>query len=140
VTHAVYPGTFDPFTAGHRDVVERARLLFEQVTVLVAINDDKRPSMGTEDRAAAVRMVLPPGWTDVAVVSWAGLTADFCHRHGAAVIVRGIRNAADLRHEQQLAAMNQSLGVTTVLLPTRPALATVSSSAARVVKPLPCSS
>lgn len=133
MTRAVYPGTFDPFTAGHRDVVERARLLFDRVTVLVAVNDEKRPAVAPEQRAAAIRDLLPASWATVAVATWAGLTADFCRLHGAQVIVRGVRNAGDLRHEQQLAAMNLELGVTTLYLPTRPALATVSSSAARAL-------
>ena len=133
MTAAVYPGTFDPFTAGHRDVAERVRLLFDRVTLLVAVNDEKHPAAPPEQRAAAIRDALPPGWANVAVATWAGLTADYCHRHGAAVIIRGVRNAGDLRQEQQLAAMNLELGITTFYLPTRPALATVSSSGVRAL-------
>ncbi|GID32527.1 pantetheine-phosphate adenylyltransferase [Paractinoplanes brasiliensis] len=132
-THAVYPGTFDPFTVGHADVVDRVRHLFDRVTVLVAVNGDKQPA-ALEQRLAALRGQLPAEWGNVSVAAWAGLTAVFCHEHGAGVIVRGVRNPADLRYECQLAAMNQDMGMTTLLLPARPALATVSSTAMRALR------
>jgi pantetheine-phosphate adenylyltransferase len=131
--HAVYPGSFDPFTPGHRDVAGRARRLFPRLTILVAVNDEKNPATSPADRAAALRALLPPGWANVTVTAWAGLTADFCRRHGATLIVRGVRNNADLRHEQQLAAMNDALGVPTLLLPARAALASVSSTSVRAL-------
>jgi pantetheine-phosphate adenylyltransferase len=130
-SHAVFPGTFDPFTAGHLDVVGRVRRLFDRVTVLVAVNPDKEPATTPAQRVADLRAMLPPAWTDVAVTGWAGLTAAFCRGHPGAVIVRGVRDRADLRHEQQLAAMNERMGVTTLFVPTRPALASVSSTLAR---------
>jgi pantetheine-phosphate adenylyltransferase len=130
-SRAVYPGTFDPFTAGHRDVVERARRLFDHVTVLVAVNGDKRPARPDEMRAEAVRSTLPAGWDDVTVAAWSGLTVAYCLRHGVGVIVRGVRNQADVRHEYALAAMNESLGVSTLLLAARPELAAISSTAIR---------
>jgi pantetheine-phosphate adenylyltransferase len=129
--HAVYPGTFDPFTAGHADVVDRVRRIFEWVTVLVAVNEDKQPVAALEQRAREVRRELPADWGNVGVAAWAGLTVVFCREHRAGVIVRGIRNQADLRHEYQLAAMNEHLGVTTLLVPARPGLAAVSSTAVR---------
>ncbi|WP_250030622.1 pantetheine-phosphate adenylyltransferase [Paractinoplanes maris] len=129
---AVFPGTFDPITPGHLDVVDRARHLFDELVVLVAVNADKRPTRAGLIRAAAVRATLPSSWHNVSVAAWRGLTADYCHRHDAPVIVRGVRNARDVRHEQELAAMNESLGVTTLLLPARPSLASVSSTAARI--------
>ncbi|MFC5922771.1 pantetheine-phosphate adenylyltransferase [Micromonospora vulcania] len=128
---AVYPGSFDPFTPGHLNVVERARDLFDEVVVLVAVNSSKRPGVGEEERAAAVRAILPVEWTSVTVVAWSGLTATYCRRHDAGVIVRGVRNTTDLQTEYQLAAMNQSLGVPTVLLPAQPELAAMSSTAVR---------
>jgi pantetheine-phosphate adenylyltransferase len=128
---AVYPGTFDPFTAGHRDVVERVRRLFDEVIVLVAINADKQPAGAAAERADRVRAALPPEWDNVVVAWWAGLTADFCRARGAIVLVRGVRNRADLRQEYSLAAVNEVLGVTTLLVPARPELAHVSSTAAR---------
>ncbi len=128
---AVYPGTFDPFTAGHRDVVDRVRRLFDEVVVLVAVNGEKRPTAATAERADRIRAELPAAWHDVTVVEWAGLTAEYCRTHGATVLVRGVRNQADLRHEYPLSVMNESLGITTLLIPARPELARVSSTAVR---------
>lgn len=128
---AVYPGTFHPFTAGHADVVDRVRHLFDQITVLVAINPDKQPAGAPEDRMAAVRDRIPGEWANVTVDAWTGLTADYCLRQGDTVIVRGVRNQADIRAETGLAAMNETLGVTTVLVPARPELAGTSSTAER---------
>jgi pantetheine-phosphate adenylyltransferase len=129
--HAVYPGTFDPVTAGHLDIIGRARHLFTRITVLVAVNSDKQPGATSTERAARVRRALPADWDDVSVTAWAGLTAAFCRQHDAGVIVRGVRNRSDLRHEYQLAAMNEALGITTLLLAARPALAATSSTVLR---------
>ena len=129
--HAVYPGTFDPITPGHLDIIERARHLFARITVLVAVNGDKQPATTQSERAIQVRRELPAHWDNVSVTAWAGLTAEFCRQHGACVIIRGVRNRSDLRHEYQLAAMNQALGITTVLLPAKPRLAAMSSTVLR---------
>src|SRR6266566_1579680 len=129
--HAVYPGTFDPITPGHLDVIERARHLFARITVLVAVNGDKQPASSQSERAAQLRRELPADWGNVSVTAWAGLTVAFCRQHGANVIIRGARNQSDLRHEYQLAAMNEALGITTLLLPANPRLATVSSTVLR---------
>ncbi|MEW2378759.1 pantetheine-phosphate adenylyltransferase [Micromonospora sp. NPDC047812] len=134
---AVYPGSFDPFTPGHLNVVSRARDLFDEVVVLVAVNSTKQPSADEEARAAAVRAMLPVGWTSVTVAAWSGLTSAYCRRHDVGVIVRGVRNTTDLQAEYRLAAMNQSLGVPTVFLPAQPELAAVSSTAARTLGKLP---
>ena len=94
--HAVYPGTFDPATPGHLDVIERARHLFARVTVLVAVNGYKQPSGTPSDRAVRLRRQLPADWDNVSVAAWAGLTVAFCRQHGAGVIIRGVRNRSDL--------------------------------------------
>ena len=107
--HAVYPGTFDPVTPGHLDIIKRARHLFARVTVLVAVNGDKRPASTQSERAVRLRRELPADWDNVSVAAWAGLTVQFCRQHGAGVIIRGVRNGSDLRHEYQLAAMNEPL-------------------------------
>jgi len=133
--HAVYPGTFAPVTPGHLDVIDRARHLFARVTVLVAVNGDKRPAGTLSDRAIQLRRELPPGWGNVSVAAWAGLTVAFCRQHGAGVIIRGVRNRPDLLHEYQLAAMNEAMGVTTLLLPARPELAAISSTVLRGLGP-----
>jgi pantetheine-phosphate adenylyltransferase len=128
---AVYPGTFDPFTPGHRDIVARARVMFDRIVVLLAVNPDKRPTAEATARAASVRDAIPAAWGNVEVDTWTGLTTAYCLSRGATVIVRGVRTAADLRHEYQLATMNERLGVQTVWLPSRPQLAATSSTVAR---------
>ena len=129
--HAVYPGTFDPVTPGHLDIIERARHLFARITVLVAVNGDKQAASSQSERAAQLRRELPADWGNVSVTAWAGLTVAFFRQHGANVIIRGARNQSDLRHEYQLAAMNEALGITTLLLPANPRLATASSTVLR---------
>ena len=129
--HAVYPGTVAPFTPGHLDIVERARHLFAKVTVLVAVNADKQPASTPTERAAEVREQLPANWDNVSVAAWAGLTAAFCRQHGVGVIIRGVRNRSDLPHEYQLAAMNEVMGISTLLLPAQPGLVAVSSTMLR---------
>jgi pantetheine-phosphate adenylyltransferase len=129
--HAIYPGTFDPITPGHLDIIERARHLFARVTVLVAVNGDKQPASTRSERAIQLRRELPANWDNVSVTAWAGLTVAFCRQHGAGVIIRGVRNRSDLHHEYQLAAMNETLGITTLLLPAKPRLAAMSSTVLR---------
>jgi len=135
--HAAYPGTFDPITPGHLDVIERARQLFARVTVLVAVNGAKQPAILSSERAIRVLGELPADWDNVAVVAWDGLTVAFCRQHGADVIIRGVRNRSDVRAEYQLAAMNEALGITTLLLPAQPGLATVSSTLLRGLRKVP---
>jgi pantetheine-phosphate adenylyltransferase len=129
--HAVYPGTFDPVTPGHLDVIERARHLFARITVLVAVNADKQPAATQSERAIQLRREIPAGWDNVSVAAWDGLTVEFCRQHGAGAIIRGVRNGSDLRHEYQLAAMNQAMGITTLILPANPGLAAMSSTVLR---------
>lgn len=129
--HAVYPGTFDPLTPGHLDIVDRARRLFGRITVLVAVNSDKRPVGTQRERAVQVRRRLPAHWDNVSVTVWAGLTVGFCRQHGVDVIIRGVRNRSDLQHEYRLAAMNEDLGITTLILPAKPELVGVSSTVVR---------
>jgi pantetheine-phosphate adenylyltransferase len=131
---AVYPGTFDPFTDGHLDIVDRARRLFDHVTVLVAVNAAKHPGRSQPQRVADIRAQLPPTWANVTVAGWTGLTVTFCQEDAADVIVRGVRNRTDFHHEYQLAAMNESLGVTTLFVPARPGLEGVSSTAVRALQ------
>jgi pantetheine-phosphate adenylyltransferase len=129
--YVVYPGAFDPITPGHLDIIERARHLFARITVLVAVNGDKQPATTQSERAIRLRRELPANWDNVSVTAWAGLTVEFCRQHGADVIIRGVRNRSDLPHEYQLAAMNEALGITTLLLPANPRLAAVSSTVLR---------
>jgi pantetheine-phosphate adenylyltransferase len=135
--HAVYPGTFAPFTPGHLNVIERARHLFARVTVLVAVNGDKQPSDTPPERAVRLLRGLPADWDNVSAAAWDGLTVAFCREHGAGVIIRGVRNGSDFLHEYQLTAMNEAMGVTTLLLPAQPGLAAVSSTVLRGLSAFP---
>jgi pantetheine-phosphate adenylyltransferase len=128
---AVYPGTFDPFTDGHRDLVDRARRLFDHITVLVAVNGEKQPAKTGAERALDIRAALPADWANVTVAAWSGLTAAYCRQHGSGVIIRGVRNATDGVREYQLAVMNEALGITTLFMAARPELAAISSTAVR---------
>jgi pantetheine-phosphate adenylyltransferase len=129
--HAVFPGSFNPVTEGHLDIVGRARHLFSRVTVLVAVNSDKLPGRTQSERVIQVRRELPAGWDNVSVTAWSGLTVAFCRQHGADVLIRGVRNGRDMRREYQLAAMNEVMGITTLLLPAQPGLTAVSSTVLR---------
>jgi pantetheine-phosphate adenylyltransferase len=109
---AVYPGSFDPVTNGHLDVVERAIRVFDRVIVAVLANPRKEPLLSAEDRLVAIREAVAASDlpTDrVAVESFDGLTVEFCRRRGAAFIVRGLRAISDFETEMQLAHNNRRL-------------------------------
>jgi pantetheine-phosphate adenylyltransferase len=109
--------------------------MFDRVAVLVAVNDGTQPSGTTVARAREIRALYPAGWENVAVAAWEGLTVDYCRRNGYGVIIRGVRNSTDCMREYELAAMNEGLGVTTLLVPARPELVTMSSTAVRALRP-----
>jgi pantetheine-phosphate adenylyltransferase len=127
---AVYPGTFDPFTSGHLDVLERAAQLFDRVIVGVAANPEKRvPLFGVEERVEMIREAAAH-LREVTVTSYAGLTVDFAQSEGAQALVRGLRAYADFDAEQQQALMNRQLApdVHTVFLMSKPDHIFVSST------------
>lgn len=105
---AVYPGTFDPITHGHSDLIGRASRLFDQVTVAVAANSSKRPLFTVEERVNLAKEVLEPHG-NVVICPFDCLLADFCRREGAQVILRGLRAVSDFEYEFQLAGMNRRL-------------------------------
>jgi pantetheine-phosphate adenylyltransferase len=105
---AVYPGTFDPITYGHIDVVRQASGLFDDVTVLVARNTSKSPLFTCEERTAMIRAVFR-GSRNVRVDSFEGLLVDYARRHRIAVVVRGLRAVSDFEHEFQMALANRKL-------------------------------
>lgn len=129
---AVCPGSFDPLTVGHVDLVRRAAAIFDRVIVAILANDEKKPLLSKDERVALAREVFAalPG---VEVDSYDGLLVDFATRRGAIAIVRGVRNAADLEYEWPMRLMNHHLrpSIDTVFLPTAAALGHVSS---RLVK------
>jgi len=104
----IYPGTFDPLTRGHEDIVRRAARLFDRVVVGVADSASKRPYFTTDERVAMARAVLSP-YANVEVTSFSTLLMDFVHAQGARVILRGLRAASDFEYEFQMAGMNRNL-------------------------------
>jgi len=116
-SRAMYPGTFDPFTNGHNDLVRRACRIFEHVVVSIASNPGKTPLFSLEQRVDLARRVLADV-PNVEVTGYAGLTVDFAREHGLNVIVRGLRAVSDFEFEFQLATMSRHLNdnVETVFL------------------------
>jgi pantetheine-phosphate adenylyltransferase len=108
VIKAVYPGTFDPLTSGHEDLVRRAAELFGSLVVGIADSRLKRPFFATEERVQMAREVLAP-YPNVTVLSFSGLLRDFVLNQQARVIVRGLRAVSDFEYEFQMAGMNRSL-------------------------------
>jgi pantetheine-phosphate adenylyltransferase len=108
MTTAVYPGTFDPLTRGHEDILRRACGLFTAVVVGVADSRGKRPFFTLAERIDMARAVLAP-YSNVAVEGFSGLLRDFVQEQGARVIVRGLRAVSDFEYEFQMAGMNRVL-------------------------------
>lgn len=129
---AVYPGSFDPVTHGHVDIVSRTAALFDQVIVAVLTNDSKTSLFGVDERIEMLSRAVAE-FPNVDVSSFSGLLVDFCAEHEATAIVKGLR-PGDFDNELQMAQMNGSLtGVETVMLPTRPQWSFVSSSLVKEV-------
>ena len=117
VKRAVYPGTFDPITNGHEDLIQRAARLFDEVIVGVAHSQAKRPFFSLDERVNIAREVLAP-YRNVTVQGFSGLLSEFVKEQKAGVILRGLRAVSDFEYEFQLAGMNRRLapGVETLFL------------------------
>ena len=135
---AVYPGTFDPITNGHVDILERALRLFQTVVVTIAPNVRKNPLFTTTERMQFIRDALPQYGDRLEFAVFEGLLVDFCRSRGASVIVRGLRALADFEYEFQFAHMNRRLapGVDTVFFMTDERNHYVSSSLVKEVASL----
>jgi len=114
----VYPGTFDPVTLGHMDIIRRGAKLVDKLVVGVTTNASKSPMFTLDERLAMVRREVAPIGGDIHVVAFDSLLMDFAEREGARVIVRGLRAVADFEYEYQMAGMNQQINprVETVFL------------------------
>ncbi len=134
---AVYPGTFDPITNGHTDLVQRAARLFDRVVVAIAANPGKTPAFPLQQRVDLAQEVLA-GLANVEVCSFDNLLVDFLHQRGADVILRGLRAVSDFEYEFQLASMNRQLApdIETVFLTPAEQHAFVSSSLVREIAAL----
>ncbi|WP_434743195.1 pantetheine-phosphate adenylyltransferase [Micromonospora sp. SH-82] len=125
---AVCPGSFDPVTNGHLDIVGRASRLFDEVIVVVTINQSKTSLFTVEERIDMLRQVTS-SYDNVRVESFRGLLVDFCRAQEASVLVKGLRAISDFDYELQMAHMNIGLaGVETLFMPTNPLYSFLSSS------------
>jgi pantetheine-phosphate adenylyltransferase len=124
---AIYPGSFDPLTMGHLDIIERSAKLFDEVIVAVLVNQDKQPMFTVEERVEMIRQVA--GGPNVHVGTFAGLLVDYAVEQKAQVLVRGIRAISDYEYELQMALMNRRLepNVETVFLMAAEAYSYLSS-------------
>jgi pantetheine-phosphate adenylyltransferase len=105
----VYPGTFDPITRGHMDIIRRGAKLVDRLVIGVTTNPSKNPMFSVEERLASVEREVRGIGGDITVVSFDSLLMDFATREGASIIVRGLRAVADFEYEYQMAGMNQQL-------------------------------
>jgi pantetheine-phosphate adenylyltransferase len=136
-TTSIYPGTFDPITRGHTDLIQRACRLFDRVIVAVAANPGKQPVFDLEERLAMARMVLTD-FPAVEVLPLDGLLVEFARTHQAQVIIRGLRAVSDFEYEFQLAGMNRKLApeIETLFLTPAEQYTYISSSLVREIASL----
>ena len=114
---AIYPGSFDPITNGHLDVIERAKNLFDRVVVTIADNPAKKPLFSIDDRLTMIR-ASTEGWDGIEVDTFSGLVVDYAKHKGAVAVIRGLRAISDFEFEFQMALMNRHMAaeISTVFL------------------------
>ncbi len=129
---ALFPGSFDPFTAGHEAILRRMLPLFDRIVVAVGVNSEKHCMFSPEERVQRIRQTLADCPT-VEVTHYDGMTIDLCHQVGAHCIIRGIRTAADFEYEQTVAAVNrlQDPAIETLLVMADPEHINISSTLER---------
>ena len=129
---ALFPGSFDPFTAGHLNILKRALTMFDEVVVAAGINIDKRGFFTTEQKLDIIRQATE-GLEGVTVIAYENLTIDACRERGIKHIVRGVRNMIDFETERSIADANRRLApeIETVIIPTAQDYAHISSTAVR---------
>lgn len=130
---AVCPGSFDPVTRGHLDIIGRSAQLFDEVIVALLVNESKRGLFTVDERLDMLREVTKEH-PNVRVESFQGLLVDFCREQGAQVVVKGLRAVSDFDYELQMAQMNIGLsGVETLFMPTNPVYSFIASSLVKEV-------
>ena len=129
---ALFPGSFDPFTAGHLNILKRALTMFDEVVVAVGINQDKRGFFSMDQRMDIIRQITK-GMQGVEVIKYDNLTIDTCRELGIHHIIRGVRNMLDFENERAIADANRRLApdIETIIIPTAQEFAHISSSAVR---------
>ncbi|GAA1561691.1 pantetheine-phosphate adenylyltransferase [Kribbella lupini] len=136
MSRAVFPGTFDPPTNGHLDVIARASAAFTEVIVGAGVNPSKQRMFDGDERVAMLTEIAAP-YPNVTVVPFEGLLVDFCRAVDAQVIVKGLRSGSDYDYELRMAQMNRQLtGVDTLFMPTAPEHGYVSSSLVKEIAKL----
>lgn len=130
---AIYPGSFDPVTYGHLDIIYRAYSLFDKVVVGVFTNPDKNPLFSVEERIALLRKAIP--MDDIEIVKFNGLLAEYTKRHGINAVIRGLRAVSDFEYEFQMALTNHKLNsqLETIFLPSREEYTYLSSSTVKTI-------
>lgn len=129
----LYPGSFDPVTRGHADIIERAARLCDTLVVAVMHNPDKRGAMDVQSRVQALRLACA-GLPNVQVIAHGGLLVECAAQVGADAVIRGVRPLGDFETEYQMAQVNRALGgVETLMMATSPAYASISSSIVRQI-------
>ena len=130
---AVCPGSYDPVTNGHLDIIERAAGLFDEVVVAVLVNKSKKSLFSVDERLEMLREVTSQ-WPNVRIDSWHGLLVDYCKANEIGAIVKGLRAVSDFDYELQMAQMNQQLsGVETMFMSTNPLYSFLASSLVKEV-------
>lgn len=129
---ALFPGSFDPFTDGHLNILKRALTMFDEVVVAVGINQDKKGYFSMDQRIDIIRQAIK-GLDGVEVIKYDNLTIEACNEMGIRHIVRGVRNMPDFENERAIADMNRRLNpdIETIIIPTAQEFAHISSSAVR---------
>jgi len=131
---AVFPGSFDPITIGHADIVKRALPLFDEIIVAIGVNSVKQSLFPLEQRMDWIRKVFH-GESKVKVESYEGLTVNFCEKKHANYLLRGIRSSADFEYEKTIAHLNHDMlpQIETILILARPELSSISSTIVREI-------
>ncbi|MDP4631205.1 MAG: pantetheine-phosphate adenylyltransferase [Flavobacteriales bacterium] len=131
---AVFPGSFDPITTGHEDIVLRGAAMFDEVVVAIGVNTTKNYLFSLEQRLAFVEKTFA-GHANIRVTTYEGLTVEFCKSIGAKYLLRGLRNSTDFEYESTIANMNKAIsdGIETILLVTAPELCHVQSTVLREI-------
>ncbi|QQX77043.1 MULTISPECIES: pantetheine-phosphate adenylyltransferase [Aequorivita] len=128
---AVFPGTFDPITLGHVDIIKRALPLFDELIIAIGVNADKKTMFSLEERIQFIKNTFGDN-SKIKVKSYTGLTANFCKNEKAQFIVRGLRNSIDFAYEQSIAQANAKVnGVDSIFLICSPEFSHISSSIVR---------
>lgn len=129
---ALFPGSFDPFTAGHLNILGRALTMFDEVVVAIGINQDKRGFYDNDQRMDIIRQATD-GMKGVRIIEYDGLTVDICKQMNIHHIVRGVRNMLDFENERAIADANRRMApdIETIIIPTAQEFAHISSSAVR---------